>query len=76
MKEVENEGILKCRDTKEPKTWKQRKMEQHKKEWTDKPLHGQMAKATKELMNKEKNWNSVKNAGLKKETESTIFSSQ
>ena len=42
----------------------------------DKPLHGQTAAASKDLMNKDKNWNLLKHAGLKKETESTIFAAQ
>ena len=76
MRSIEKEGILRSNEIKDPKVWKRQNKEQHKNGWMDKPLHGQTAAATKDLMDKDKNWNWLKHAGLKKETESTIFAAQ
>ena len=76
MRLIEKEGILRSKEIKDPKIWKQQNKEKHKSGWMDKPLHGQTADATKDLMDKDKNWNWLKHAGLKKETESTIFAAQ
>ena len=55
MRSVEEEGILRSNEIKDPKVWKQQNEEQHKNGWMDKPLHGQTAAATKDLMDKDKN---------------------
>ena len=76
MRSVEKEGALRSNKIKDPKVWKRQNKEQHNNGWIDKPLHGQTATTTKDLIDKEKNWNWLKHAGLKKETESTIFAAQ
>ena len=76
MRSVEKEGILKNNEIKDPKVWKRQINEQHKNGWICKALYGQTVNATKELVNKEKNWNWLRYSGLKKETESTICAAQ
>ena len=76
MRLIEKEGILRSKEIKDPKIWKQQNKEQRTNGWIDKPLRRQTAAATKDFMDKDKNWNWLKHAGLKKETESTIFAAQ
>ena len=57
MRSVEKEGILKNNEIKDPKVWKRQINEQHKNGWIDKVLHVQTVNATKELVQKDKNWN-------------------
>ena len=57
MRSVEKDEIMKKIEVQYPKVRKRQYNEQHRKGWTDKPLHGQTINPTKDLMNKVKKWN-------------------
>ena len=75
-RQIVREGVVNIEGVKDGSSLRKENKENHQRQWHEKALHGRFITAVKDDMDKEKNWEWLCYAGLKKETESTIFAAQ